>query len=146
MARPSYANRIRQRMAHLESVITDAQRELDELRVAARVLERLGTDEDDEDAPRPSRPRTVGEIIIEVLEGADGPLEAQEITLRVGAIQETTANTVSTTLSRLKATGRVDLFGRLWSLPERKEASEGDDPAEASVAGSEGPARPEDPF
>lgn len=123
MARVSYISRIRTRITELEAGIKEMQGELDELRVAERVIGRLGADDSDEAAPaaRFLKPRTVGDAILEVL-GANGPLESREIFEKVKELQETTSNTISTTLSRLKEQGLVALDGRLWSQAASKAA------------------------
>ncbi|WP_139282462.1 hypothetical protein [Pseudoxanthobacter soli] len=134
MARPSYAVRIRSRIAELEALILQMQAELDELRVAERVIERLGGDDDDETPARGQRSRTIGELIVEVL-GLHGPLESKGVLELVRDRQDTTANTISTTLSRLKDSGQVLLDGRMWSLAQKEEASPDGNPKEAIEPG-----------
>ncbi|MFG1422888.1 hypothetical protein [Roseixanthobacter liquoris] len=109
----------------LEAGIKEMQRELEELRVAERVIGRLGSEDDDDTPPvqRAPRARTVGDLILEVL-GAYGALESRDIFEKVREIQDTTFNTVSTTLSRLKDQGLVALEGRLWSQNLGKEATD----------------------
>lgn len=133
MARISYAVRIRQRIAAIEGEVAALQAELNELKVAYRVIGRMGSDEGEEDAdtPRASKAMTVADMIAEVLSNG-AAIDSQEILDRVSSFHQTTFNTISTTLSRMKASGRVSLNGRLWSLTETNEAPQGGNPESAS--------------
>lgn len=117
MARVSYISRIRSRAVELEASIKEMERELQELRIAERVLGRMGSEDDEDDAsqPKAAKPKTVSELIAEVLT-VYGALESREILDRVLERQETTFNTVSTTLSRMKDQGLVALDGKNWRL------------------------------
>lgn len=117
MARTSYAARIRSRIAELEGVIKAAEAELNDLRIAVRVIESLGPDDDAENAPYPrsAKSRTVADLIADILT-AHGPLESRDIFEKAKAVHDTTPNTVSTTLSRMKDQGLVVLQGRHWGL------------------------------
>ncbi|MFH3481388.1 BlaI/MecI/CopY family transcriptional regulator [Xanthobacter variabilis] len=113
----SYLARMQARISELEGIIKDAERELGDLRTAIRVLESFGSGDGDvmDVATRSGRGPTISDLISEVLTEC-GPLESREIFERVSARQETTANTVSTTLSRMKDQGVVALNGRSWGL------------------------------
>jgi hypothetical protein len=115
MARISYATRISQRIAFLQKAIDDMQVELNELRVAERVLSRLGTDDEDGMvAQETSKPRSIADTIVDTLRRL-GPVDSQTLHEEVSKVRPTTLNTVSSTLSRIKAEGRVELTGKLWS-------------------------------
>lgn len=129
MARASYAVRIRARIAELESVIKAAEIELSDLRIAERVIESLGPDDDEYDAPasaRHTKGKTVSDLIADVLTEF-GPMDSREVFDRVSKRQETTFNTISTTLSRMKDQGIVVLQGKTWGLINKDNIL--DDPA-----------------
>lgn len=117
MARVSYISRIRSRAVELEASIKEMERELQELRIAERVIGRLGSEDDEDDAspPKLPKPRTVSDLIADVLT-VYGALESRDILDRVRERQETTFNTISTTLSRMKDQGLVALDGKNWRL------------------------------
>ncbi|MFG1263890.1 BlaI/MecI/CopY family transcriptional regulator [Xanthobacter aminoxidans] len=124
VARASYAVRIRNRIVELEGVIKAAEIELNDLRIAERVIENLGPDDDDDDASgerRPAKGKTVSDQITDVLTEF-GPMESREIFDRVSKRQETTFNTISTTLSRMKDQGIVVLQGKAWGLIDKPNA------------------------
>jgi hypothetical protein len=124
MARQSYNSRIRSRIAELEQEIVARQTELDELKIAERVIDRLGSDEPERDDNRDDnidvRDLTIAKLIILVHSG-HGAMESSGVHQRMANeyYRNTTLNTVVSTLSRLKSEGRVTLNGRLWSV--RKE-------------------------
>ena len=120
MARQSYNSRIRTRIAELEQEIAARQTELDELKIAERVIDRLGSDEFEligHDAEfTVVRGLTIADLIIKILtdHGARDTASIHQL-MRDEYKRDTTPNTVGSTLSRLKSEGRVTLDGRLWS-------------------------------
>lgn len=127
MARVSYIYRIRSRATELEAAIKEMEQELQDLRAAERVIGRLGNEDDDDalESARPPKGKTISDFIADVL-AEFGPMDSREILDRVSDRQETTFNTVSTTLSRMKEQGLVVLNGRIWGLIN-KEAILDDD-------------------
>ena len=129
MSRIGYSQRIRQRIAQLEAAIVDAQSELDELRVAERVLGRLGSINADEEQPvGPSRASTTTSGHLTVADKAvdaltrHGPLDTLSLLAILQAewrpdLQQTT---LSSTLSRTKALGRIAHEDGKWCAPSIK--------------------------
>jgi hypothetical protein len=124
--------RIRSRIAELERSIAEAQNELDELRVAERVIARLGSMSDaaEQESRQPSITKlttnsaaTISSKIVEIL-ALDGPMNSGRLLMR---LQETwrpdlSFPTVSSTLSRIKAQNLVIKNGDQWSAPQKDEA------------------------
>ena len=134
MARSSYYNRIKSRISELEQQIDELQSELDELRVAERVLDRLGSNGDEESAPKSSassgrKKETVASKILESLQIL-GPMTSSDITelLQTDWRSDLTFATVSSTLSRLRSRGQVQSDGRQWFLPDQEKPPEADAP------------------
>lgn len=131
MSRSSYSTRIRSRIAELEQQIEAAQSELSELRVAERVLNRLsGPENDDESTPSsaqsPVKEPTISDQIVEIL-GEDGPLDTQTIFDRVNQARSnsTSLASVQSTLSRVKASGKIGNDGGRWHVV-KIDAPQGD--------------------
>lgn len=134
MSRASYYHRIKSRIAELEEQINELQSELDELRVAERVLERLGSNGDEESSPRASssggrKGPTVASKIVETLQVL-GPMTSNDITelLQTDWREDLKFATVSSTLSRLRSRGEVQSDGRKWFLPDQEKPPEADAP------------------
>ncbi|MSP42658.1 MAG: hypothetical protein EXR08_04740 [Alphaproteobacteria bacterium] len=122
-----YIYRIRSRIAEIERELQRIQAledELEELRVAERVLGRFGSISEVaiNDRKQP-RKQSIGDQIVQVL-GFYGPLRAGAITQKLDEIRgsETRKLTVNVTLSRLKATKRIDYDGKRWFVIEGDEA------------------------
>ena len=131
MRKTSYRTQIKQRISELETEIAERQQELEELRVAERVLDRIasggGDDDDDQLSSKPQRQKepTVADKIEEYV-GILGPMESSDIhhTLQSEWRSDLQFTTVSSTLSRMKQRGRITNDGKLWFLPEQEEPSD----------------------
>jgi hypothetical protein len=149
MSKTPFPIRIRSRIAELERLIAEAQNELDELRVAERVIARLGSanDELDHDSSALSNSRarsasstTVSSKIVDILTSL-GPMSSNEL---LGHLQEKWRPdllfpTMSSTLSRIKAQGLVIKSGDKWAAAQKDEAPELEPreiPHEGDMAGS----------
>ncbi|MEQ1889914.1 MAG: hypothetical protein ABL951_12160 [Alphaproteobacteria bacterium] len=123
-----YKYRIKSRIAEIELEIRRIQGledELEELRVAARVLDRFGNNGDvDKGDLQESRKPSIGNQIIDILT-MYGPLKASLITQKLDELRggETRRLTVNVTLSRLKAAGRIDYDGKRWFAVKKNEIS-----------------------
>lgn len=123
MSKLGYSQRIKQRIADLEAQIASAQSELDELRIAERVLNRLGTGTDekgpDDGQSRTSATRdgTVAGVAVNALK-ARGPMDT--LTLLEVMQQEWRADlkqtTLASTLSRIKLAGSVNQIDGKWHV------------------------------
>ena len=121
MSKLGYSQRIKQRIADLEAQIAFAQSELDELRIAERVLNRLGTGTDekgpDDGQSRTSTTKdgTVAGVAVNALK-AHGPMDTLAL-LKVMQ-QEWRADlkqtTLASTLSRIKLAGSVNQIDGKW--------------------------------
>lgn len=120
MARQSYNLRIRTRISELEREIAARQTELDELKIAERVIDRLGSDENESVEISVIREHTIADLIIMILSD-HGAMETAAVhqLMHDECHRGTTVNTVGSTISRLKSEGRVTLNGRLWSVPQK---------------------------
>jgi hypothetical protein len=132
MSKTPFPIRIRSRIAELERSIVEAQTELDELRVAERVIARLGSTGDmtDQDSIRPSMVKsttnsaaTISSKIVEVLALA-GPMNSGQLLMQLQEKwrPDLSFPTVSSTLSRIKAQNLVVKNGDQWSVPQKDEA------------------------
>ncbi len=138
MNKPSYADHIRDQIKIVEQKIAALNSELADLQAAQRVLQRFEgeavnafTNERQEgvapaaaNVTRPTRPGTIAEAVIERLRGS-GPMESSAI---INELQQTwrndiTSSSLLSTLSRMKAAGRIINKDRFWMLPQTEEAS-----------------------
>ena len=133
MAKLGYAQRIKGRIQELEAVLSRAHAELDELRIAERVLGRLGN-EDEQKGPDDGQPRasttkegTVADMAIAAL-NLYGPADTQTI---LDHLQRTwradlKQTTLASTLSRTKGEGRLVVIDGKWQAAgQTKEPPEG---------------------
>ena len=139
MARQSYNSRIRARIAELEREIATRQSELDELKIAERVIDRFGADEYDAAGDDTERGITIADLIVKVLI-EHGAMETAAVHqyMQDAYNRVTTLNTVGSTLSRLKSDGRVTLDGRFWSALRgtvKKETNKESSPGETDLLG-----------
>lgn len=127
MARTPYASRIRARIQEIEVKLDALKAELEELRVAERVLGRLGN----EDAEVTSEPKasgadmTVREAIIQILTQSSEPwLGAQDIQRELEQLygRPVSKGTVGPNLTRLKNEDVVERDGHKVALRKRIEA------------------------
>lgn len=143
MAKSSYTTRIKARISELMKIISEANRELEELRVAERVLDRLATEGGDNategsDLERAKEP-TIGEVIQEVLRYL-GPLDVPSIVDSVNAMRQVPASqaTIQSTLSRAKSAGLVENAGGKWRLVAERGESMSNEKKEAPYGASDG--------
>lgn len=142
MARSSYAVRIRTRIAELEQQVAAATSELAELRVAEKVLGRFSGDEDDdmqrEQSASSAKEPTIPDLIIQIL-NASGPLETAAIFNAVnnGRSTPTSAASVQSTLSRVKASGKIGHDGSRWYVVKNDSAQQAPQTNEAPEGASE---------
>lgn len=140
MARMGYAQRIKARISELQLAIETAQKELEELRVAERVLSRLGSmDSEGAQDVGPDRTstttgRTVADMAVTVIEEC-GPLDTPSVleAIRIRFNSELQPATLSSTLSRTKSAGRLSLINGKWSLPQEKTEPPGGGSEERSI-------------
>lgn len=141
MARSSYYTRIRSRIAELEDQIKALQTELEELRVAKSVLDRLSEDGEGSDDVTETRRRspTVAEKIQEVVRDV-GPSSSHEIhaALESGWREDLKFETVSSTLSRMKRNGDIVTDGKRWFLPSEADESEPEEEEPSDADTSDG--------
>lgn len=141
MARQSYNSRIRARISELEYEIAARQTELDELKIAERVIDRLGSDEFElsgRDAELTVvRGLTIVDLISKILSD-HGPKDTSAIhqLMKDEYRRDTTPNTVGSTLSRMKAEGRVTLNGGLWAASRESTRKEAHNEASLGAGGS----------
>lgn len=133
MAKLGYAQRIKSRIQQLEATITAAQAELDELRIAERVLGRLGNEEeqkgpdDGQPGTATAREGTIADMAIAALIQY-GPADTLVI---LGYLQRTwradlKQTTLASTLSRVKGEGRLVVIDGKWQVASQtKEPPEG---------------------
>lgn len=123
MARLGYTQRIRARIQQLETIVDAATAELDELRVAERVLGRLGSEDeskgpDDGQTGTPTtKEGTVADMAIAAL-ARNGPADTPTI---LGYLQQNWRSdlkqtTLASTLSRAKGEGRVFVVDGKWHV------------------------------
>lgn len=128
MARTPYILRVRARISELERAIQQASKELEELRIAERVLSRMGGEDGQPEIndgglagstkpPRTQKRLTVPLMVLRVL-AESGPMDTHSL---LAAIQDRfrpdlTFPTVSSTLSRMKKAGQIESDGRCWSV------------------------------
>jgi hypothetical protein len=133
MAKIGYAQRIKTRIQQLDALIKSAQLELDELRVAERVLGRLGGDDDvkgpddGQNGTSTTREGTVADKAIASLSSL-GPADTATILkdLQENWRSDLKQTTLASTLSRAKSEGRiVSIDGRWHIATETKEPPEG---------------------
>lgn len=133
MARASYALRIKERIQQIERIIASAQRELDELRVAERVINRFGNDEEakgpDDGQIKTSTTRggTVIDMAIDCLTSI-GPLDSLSILryLQENWRADLKQTTLASTLSRAKSEGKIHTVNGVWHVSDtKKEPPEG---------------------
>jgi hypothetical protein len=135
MSKIGYAQRIKLRTAELEALISSATKELEELRVAERVLARLGGPseekgpEDGQDRAPTTRDMTVADVAIMTLDRL-GPMDTLSLLAALQSdwrpdLQQTT---LSSTLSRTKAQGRITQADGKWQVvtPNADGSPEGD--------------------
>lgn len=135
MSKLGYAQRIKQRIAELQALIKRSEAELHELQVAERVLSRLGASGDDNGADdgQSRHPTTKGgvatvaDMAVAKLQEY-GPKDTPELLQLLQAewrsdLQQTT---LSSTLSRAKAAGRISHVGGKWyAIDQMQEPPEG---------------------
>jgi hypothetical protein len=134
MSKLGYSQRIKQRILDLENTVASAQAELDELRIAERVLNRLGT-VTEEKGPDDGQSRTsttsggtVADRAIEVLIN-NGPMDTTAILMRLQVTwrSDLKQTTLASTLSRVKAEGRIEAVNGQWHVVRKeKESPDGD--------------------
>ena len=133
MSKLGYSQRIKQRILDLEAQIAASQSELDDLRIAERVLNRLGA-LNEEKEPDYGQPRTyttsggtVADRAIDVLVN-NGPMNTGAI---LAQLQEKwrpdlKQTTLASTLSRVKAEGKIKAVNGQWHVVgNEKEPLEG---------------------
>lgn len=122
MAKLGYAQRIKSRIQQLDAMIKAVQLELDELRVAERVLGRLGN-EDDQKGPddgqhgtSTTRDGTVAEMAIASLIEI-GPSSTATLLQHLQQTwrEDLKQTTLASTLSRTKGEGQVFVVDGKWS-------------------------------
>jgi hypothetical protein len=132
MIKQGYALRIKQRIIELEAMVSSAQAELDELRIAERVLGRLSAvseekgPDDGKIGTSTTKGGTVGDMAVQALQ-LNGPLDSGALLL---ILQQTwrpdlKQTTLGSTLSRIKSEGRVDAENGKWFAKEKTEPPEG---------------------
>jgi hypothetical protein len=140
----SYANRIRSRIAEIEAILASRDKlreELDELRVAERVLSRLSSEAEDDAAfvgsdpkPKANSAMTTRDHILAVL------LDAPELWLTTHEVQGRASQkigrdiphgTIAPTLSELKKSGRIVRDGLKVAHAQRLKTNEAPARAEA---------------
>ena len=128
MSKLGYSQRIRQRIAELETILITAQSELDELRIAERVLGRLGTgfDEKGPDDGQSRTPTTSGGTVADraidtLLQ--HGPMDTPGILehLQASWRPDLKQTTLASTLSRVKAEGKVETINGKWHVVHKKQ-------------------------
>ena len=144
---------IKRRAAELEAVIKSSQAELDELRVALRVFERLlpeAKDKGEDDGSGTSIAArssgvTVGSMAVAMIE-QHGPIDTSALLdlLRRNWREDLQQTTLSSTLSRQKSAGLIDRVDGKWRSVRSSEAG-GSDPPQLSP-GAPAPGDPEDIF
>lgn len=152
MARTGYALRIKDRIQRLEDLISAAQVELDELRVAERVLNRLGADDNEKgpDDGQYGTPATRGGTIIDMAVDClkkIGPSDTTSIlrSLRESWRADLKATTLASTLSRAKAEGRIKSVNGVWHVihqemlePPEGGSTEIDSAVDAAIVDDDG--------
>jgi hypothetical protein len=117
MARVSYAQRIRLRVKEIEQQLAHLATELEELRVAEKVLGRLGEEADELDAHEKgeSSNQTISDHIVLVL-NTHGRLSSPDLhKVMVEQYRPTLSyNSVGATLSRMRVKGIVDNYDGKW--------------------------------
>ena len=143
MAKTGYAQRIRERAAELRAMINAAQTELAELEVAERVLERLATDAVDDqnmgsDAGRRTKEPTIADMAVKLLT-QKGPLATSDLLDYMREIwrPDLGDTTLTSTLSRTKNAGRIDLRDGKWFVPVDVARNENSGPAAPEEAKAE---------
>ncbi len=134
MSKLGYSQRIKQRILDLESTIASAQTELDELRIAERVLGRLGivTEEKGPDDGQSRTPTTNGGTVADRAVEALTKLGAMDTPSILSYLQmiwrpDLKHTTLASTLSRIKAEGRIRSVDGKWCVvTDKKESPEGD--------------------
>lgn len=135
MVKENITIRIQRRISALE-------KELGELRIAARVIDHLKPDIEDQQPAKDTpfaypmlRGTTIGEQIIEILEFC-GPSPTGIIVEILDSERNTPIRraTVGVTLSRLKEAGRIEQVGTKWQIATKNEAP-AVQPASASISG-----------
>ena len=131
MAKISYAQRIQNRIKEIEQQLEQLHSELSDLRVAERVIDRLGVDSSDDIGeklhhPAASTSVTISDHIIMSLEAA-GPMTVPELCDYVAKHYrpEMAFSSVGATLSRMRAKNLVDNQNGKWlvvqTAPPQKE-------------------------
>lgn len=123
MAKVGYTQRIKTRIQQLEAQIAVAQAELDELRVAERVLGRLGSDDDvkgpddGQSGTATTKEGTVADMAVAAI-SKDGPADTQTILrlLQQNWRADLKQTTLASTLSRAKGDGRVFVVDGKWHV------------------------------
>jgi hypothetical protein len=124
MAKLGYAQRIKSRIQYLESVVERAQAELDELRVAERVIGRLSNEDEVSElevAPvgiSVTREGTVTDMVIRCLKeiGPSGTVSILNY-LREHWRADLKHTTLASTLSRAKHEGKIVVVNGQWNIP-----------------------------
>mgnify|MGYP005840512789 CR=1 FL=1 len=150
MTKTGYAQRIRARAEELRKIIADAQSELAELDVAERVIERLSSDQDDDQdvalrSYRRTREPTIADMAVKFL-GEFGPMATAQLLdhMRENWREDLGSTTLTSTLSRTKNAGRIDYRDGLWRAVEgdhtkKDEPPEGGPQKTGEVAASPDP-------
>ena len=129
MAKLGYTQRIRSRIQQLEATISAAQVELDELRVAERVLGRLGSEDeskgpdDGQSGTHTTKEGTVADMAIAALTQY-GPADTLTILayLQKNWRSDLKQTTLASTMSRAKGEGRIFVVDGKWHVAsQRKE-------------------------
>jgi hypothetical protein len=128
MSKLGYLPRIKLRVAELERMIQSAQAELDDLKVAERVLSAFSVSTD-EKGPDDGQSRTstasgstVADVAVNLL-SIEGPMDTM---LLLNRMQETwrpdlKQTTLASTLSRIKGDGRITSFDGKWRVSSNTE-------------------------
>ena len=128
MAKLGYAQRIKGRIQQLDTMIKSAQLELDELRVAERVLGRLGNEDetkgpdDGQNGTSTTKEGTVADMAISGL-ARFGPADTPTILryLQENWRSDLKQTTLASTLSRAKSEGRIAAIDGKWHIVSNTE-------------------------
>ena len=134
MARKSQEwRKLEAREAELAARVQADQKELDEIRIARRVLARMsgvdGDDDDPQDAPAEGSNLTIGELALSLIRDAgEEGMTSNTILERLqnGPAPSLVRTSLSPPLSRLKKKGIIRLDGEHWKLAASNGEQDGD--------------------
>lgn len=133
MSRAQYHKQIKERATELRRLINGYTRELEDLDVALRVLDRLSkqreslgaSPQDTEDeGPKPTKGGTVSDMAISIL-SESGPLNTGDLLEKLKEVwrPDLALTTLTSTLSRTKNEGRIVYENRLWKVAEQQKSA-----------------------